>query len=499
MTWRPFTDYVARTMSAWNSAAKARQATLLVAFCTAVFVLVNWRNYVVDDIPQSLLPVTLLREGTVQLDSYRPFYDTLKESGKHYAFTDVNGHLYARNSMYVSMLVAPLYLPPVLAGVSLHDARFWIAWGTLCAAFFTAVAVALTYLTLCRWVDGPSALMLSLLYAFGSCLWTIIAHTIYDHLGGLVCVAALAWTLDRFPLSPARAFWAAFLAGAAVGMRPCTVVLLFPLGLYLYCWPGIFATVAARCAAVIGIVLIPLSNAILNAWCFGSWYKTGYPSDLATDWGNPWWEGMTGLLIAPNSGLFTQSPIALLAVVGGWKVWMASSPSPHPASPPQGGRECVSQRGLLRAYSLCFVGYWVLFAHRNQWQGGLDFATRYLSEGYPLWMPLAAVGWSAAMRSAGGRVFVAVAGTWSVLYQLANIATFDAITELNPQHIPWEPRRHFLIVFVDKYGIWAAFTAFLGALVRLALCSIVLFYVLGRFLEAGIRDSARLVETRPKA
>src|SRR5204863_4086724 len=111
-----------------------------------------------------------------------------------------------------------------------------------------------------------------------------------------------AWILDRFPLSEARAFVAAFLAGAAVGMRPSTVVLLLPLGFYLYFWPGIFIDVRARLAAILGVLLIPVSNAILNAWCFGGWNKTGYPADLANDWGNPWWEGAAGLLIAPNSG-----------------------------------------------------------------------------------------------------------------------------------------------------------------------------------------------------
>lgn len=473
MKLSPLTDYVERAGASWKGASAARRFAVLTCFCAALFVLVNWRNYVVDDIPQSLLPVTLLREGTVRLDSYRPEYEELKQSGKHYAFTEVDGHLYARNSMYVSALVAPLYLPPVLAGVSLHNTRFWIAWGTISAAFYTALAVALAYLTLARWTDDSSAVMLSLFYAFGSCLWTIVGHTLYDHLGGLVCVAALAWVLDRFPLSSGRAFAAAFLAGAAVGMRPSTVVLLFPLGLYLFCWPGIFLNLRSRLAALVGILLIPASNALLNAWCFGGWNKTGYPADLASDWGNPVWEGLAGLLIAPNSGLFTQSPIALLAVVGGWKVWAGS----------RGGQKAIQQAGLLRAYSLCFVSYWILFAHRNQWQGGLDFATRYLSEGYPLWMPLVAVGWNSVRGSVVGKAFVAAAGAWSVLYQVANIATFDAITEFNPPHVPWNPGRHFLMVFVEKHGLPAAGIAVANALARFTLFSLAIGYALVFFLR----------------
>lgn len=433
-----------------------------------LFILVNWRDFVVDDIPQSLVPVTLWREGTIRLDSYRPLYEELKQKRQHYAFTESGGHLYPRNSVYVSLLIAPLYLPPILTGRDLLEWRLWVAWGTVCAAVFTAVAVGLTYLTLRRWVDDGSALLLSLLYAFGTCLWTVIGHTVYDHLGGLVCVAGLAWTLTGFPLSTPRAFWAAFLAGASVGMRPCTVVLLLPLGLYLFLWPGVFTGLKARLAALVGILVIPASNAALNSWCFGAWYKTGYPSDLATDWGNPWWEGVTGLLIAPNSGLFTQSPFMLLGILGIWLVWRNRG---------------QPDTGLLRAYSLCFAAYWVLFAHRNEWQGGLDFATRYLSEGYPLWMPLVAIGWNRARIWRGGHAFLAIAGGWSVFYQLANLATFDMITSLNPKHVPWDPRQHFFMVVLGHRGPVAAAQAVLWSLLKFALCAATLGCLLERFLR----------------
>ena len=168
--------YLSRARDCWQSAADGRRAAAVVVFCATLFILVNWRDFVADDIPQSLVPVTLWREGTIRLDSFQPDYDKLKETRQHYAFTESGGHLYPRNSVYVSLLIAPLYLPPVLSGRDLHDLRFWVAWGTVCAAFFTAISVAFTYLTLRRWVDDAAALVLSLLCAFGTCLWTVIGH-----------------------------------------------------------------------------------------------------------------------------------------------------------------------------------------------------------------------------------------------------------------------------------------------------------------------------------
>src|SRR5205807_1214344 len=111
-------------------------------------------------------------------------------------------------------------------------------------------------------------------------------------------------------------------------------------------------------------------------------------------WRTYWPEGAAGLLIAPNSGLFVQSPFTLLALVGGWVVWRS--------------RGSVREAGLLRIYTICFVAYWALFAKWHDWQGGLTFTTRMLSEGYPLWMPLVLVGWDRLRACQPARVAVVV-------------------------------------------------------------------------------------------
>src|SRR5262249_47612878 len=115
--------------------------------------------------------------------------------------------------------------------------------------------------------------------------------------------------------------------------------------------------------------------------------------------------------------------------------------------------------GLLRVYTLCFLAYWALFAKWHDWQGGLTFTTRMLSEGYPLWMPLVMVGWDRVRGHGWARVGVAAAGAWSVLYQLANLATFDATTPLNTKHLPWTPRDHFFVVHIAEFGAAATLKA----------------------------------------
>src|SRR5438128_7713641 len=50
--------YLSRARDCWQSAADGRRAAAVVVFCATLFILVNWRDFVADDIPQSLVPVT---------------------------------------------------------------------------------------------------------------------------------------------------------------------------------------------------------------------------------------------------------------------------------------------------------------------------------------------------------------------------------------------------------------------------------------------------------
>lgn len=460
----------------WTTATDARRAGVLAGFCAALFLLVNWRNYHQDVIPLAFAPVSVWRSGTVDVDAFRPYYEAIPAS-QRWAWTEAHGHLYPRKSIFVSLLVAPLYLPPILAGVPDSEYRFWIGWGRLCAALLTGLTVALCYLVLRRWGDVGSATFLSLLLAFGTCLWTIVGQTLYDH-QAVLFIAVVAWLLTDFPLSPGKAFLAALAAGAAVALRPPVVVLLFPLGLYLLL-PGRLGGCRAYLAAFAGVSVFPLLLALANALMFGHWYATGYPPEEYRDnWRTFWLVGASGLLIAPNSGLFVQSPFTLLALVGGWVVWR--------------GRE-VREGGLLRVYTLTFVAYWSLFALWHDWQGGLTFSTRMLCEGYPLWLPLALVGWTRVREWAWARIAVLVAGGYSVVYHLVNVATFDAVTPMNPVHWPWVPREHYLALHWATFGASATLQAIAGTVALFVACVVVLAFALAPLLRPACESTGRSV------
>jgi hypothetical protein len=320
-----------------------------------------------------------------------------------------------------------------------------------------------------------------LLLAFGTCVWTVWGQSLNYHLGAGLCIAALVFALRDFPLSPTRAMAAGFLAGAAVGMRPTTVVLLAPLALYLLV-PGRLRGLKALFGAALGLAVVPLCNLALNRWQFGGWLATGYSPAEASRWTSAPWEGAAGLLLAPNSGLWVQSPFTLLALVGGWAAWR--------------GHGLILERGLLRTYSLCFIAYWLLFAWWYDWQGGLSFSSRMLSEGYPLWLPLVALGWNTVRPFGVARWLFFAAAVWSVAYQLVGVALFDAVSGDNPPHDPWHLGRHFYALYIARHGVAEALAA-IGVTAALFLTSsAIVAYICGRvFLVRSGRKQVQSAQT----
>lgn len=461
---RPF---LSRLGSDWLNGTDARRACCLLFLCSALFVLVNWRSIPSDNIAMPLLPVSLLRHGTLDLDAFRPYYEDLPDD-QNYSFTESNGHLYPMKAYFSALLATPLYVPPVLANIPTlqentkekadktgerYSVEFWTNWGRLSTATLAGLSVALMYLALRRWADVTEATAFSLLFGFGTCVWTIVGQTLSHQLGGVVCSAALVLCLHDFPLSVGRAAWAGFLAGATVVMRPPTVVMLLPLGLYLMFWPGLLDGWKARLSSFAGLLVMPILYGVANSCMFGHWYKTGYPREEVTgQWTTPILEGAAGLLISPNCGLLVQSPFTLLAFVGGWAVWRSAT---------------IRDAGLLRAYSLCFIPYWLMFACWHDWKGGMTFSSRMLCEGYPLWMPLVVLGWKQIEHLSWARRLAIAAGIFAVVYELANVAVFDRVTptEILSESVfggrerrlyPWLPNEHFFALYVRHFGLWSA-------------------------------------------
>lgn len=419
---------------AWDSATDSRRAALLGLVAAATCVLVNWRNYLIDFVPLALVPVALTVDGTLYLDAYRGYYESL-DPGQKFTFVEARGHLVPMKPVFGSLLAWPAFVPPVLYGVDPQFIGFWVGWGRLPAAAMVGVTVALAFQIARRYGSPRASLLIVGAWTFGTSVWTVAGQTLNYHTSTLLFVAATLFAIRDFPLSPTRAAWAGFLAGTAVAMRHTPVVMLLPLGLFL-CWPGSVRGFRAWLAALAGVLAMPLAAAIYNHVVFGHWASTGYSEQMDL-WNRPFWEGMLGQAIAPNSGTLVQSPFFALALVGTWAAAF------DPTTP---------DRGLVRACLLGFLAYAALFAKWHDWMGGLCFSARMLSEAYPLLIPATLIGWNRIRTKSWAKPALVAACAWAILYQIAGVALFDRICDDFPIHKPWVPSEHFYLLFVHKFG-----------------------------------------------
>jgi hypothetical protein len=118
----------------------------------------------------------------------------------------------------------------------------------------------------------------------------------------------------------------------------------------------------------------------------------------------------------------------------------------------------------------------------HDWQGGLTFTSRMISEGYPLWMVLVIEGWNAVRDRPWALPVTVYAGIWSVVYELVNLSTFDQTTPLNTLHEPWTPWDHFFWVHVTHFGPWQTALLVSRSVFLFAIASFFIAYALRGFI-----------------
>ena len=135
-----------------------------------------------------------------------------------------------------------------------------------------ALSASLLYLLLRRRVAEPTALLLTVAYAFGTTTWVISSQALWQHgMAELLVIGALL--LLTGPCTTPRALAAGLLCGLIVGNRPPDVFLAVALGAYGLFWAGRRAALLAAAAA--------LSARASTAW--QAWFSFAKPSAAAAD------------------------------------------------------------------------------------------------------------------------------------------------------------------------------------------------------------------------
>jgi len=346
-----------------------------------------------DSLPASLIPFSILLDGSISLDRFGPYVVEHVPYGSS-VVQKTGGHWYSVFPIAGPILATPLYVPILLVprlgalppGSLIVIAR--ISEKVVAVALAAAAAVALLLL-LRRLTSERSAWMLALLFALGTGNWSTSSQALWQHTFGVLPIVGCLYSIERFsdPGSSQRWYWMAGICSAlAVAVRPTNLAMIPALALALVFGPfrlSYFLRVFAPPAA---------AAALVAAYNYAAFHKVigGYPYLLIGHLSS----GLLGILISPGRGLLIYTPVAAVALVV-FTARARASVLKH--------RPLAAAAGTFALCQVVFIALWPM------WWGGHCWGPRLLTEILPPIIILIAIGLPAIRPGFFRAAFVAAA------------------------------------------------------------------------------------------
>lgn len=391
----------------------------------------RWDQVLAPSAPESNTPATSTtgsepQAGSSMAELYRARKLVLRGPG-YYLFPSrlVDGR--TRERLYANTFGpgAGLTALPVFAASRLvvrdlraHPKLVWYA-AKFTASLSVALSAGLIYLALVRFTPARLALLTSLAYGLGTCVWSTSSQALWQHGPSEFWLALALFFLVRDSLAPLSAAAGGAALAMAVACRPTNAVVLAIVASWLVVrdWRGLVAM-------LVGALPIGIALAAYNAIYLGSpltFGQTEIAEKLALHkcgapgvWQTPLWLGTAGLLISPGRGLFIFSPWLLLALGGAVIVWRDPRYAP------------------LRPLPFAALAMLAVHAKFYDWWGGWAFGYRPIVDATVLLAPLAAIALaslpvdrtSAARRRLAWGCF-ALLVAWSIGVQTLGAFAYD--------------------------------------------------------------------------
>lgn len=262
-----------------------------------------------------------------------PFFDHVDVPeivGPDYFGPNSDGHVVLSRQPGQIWAAVPFYA--LLSGADRSD--FTTGPGQIASAFWSAAAMALLFLGLCRGLSRRAALASTLVVAFGTPVWSVAAATLWPHVVTVLglCGAVLALNRNRF-------LWAGIAFGIALLARPHIALIAGVVGVGLA-----ISRRSPRVAMLIGLGSGLMLGVLVswNHYVYGAWSVTGgYAQSVGdmvpgsadeTRLGGGYLGQLAGFFFSPDKGFLVWTPLALVllpllwrcrAHVRDWMWWLA--------------------------------------------------------------------------------------------------------------------------------------------------------------------------------
>lgn len=341
---------LAALAKSWKNDGRSTQT---IFFLALTLYLSTFRWHGGDDIPNSILPFSILGHGTLSLDPFRAWF---AERGLTQDFTiPAPPHLLSAFPVAPALMVLPLYLIPVLAGLGPQE-QLIHNLSKIGASLICALSVLIFY-RLARQRAGKSwALGVTLLYAFGTYTFSVSSQALYQHGPSQLALIAALWFLLKERPRPQDFAWSGLALGVAMACRHDNIFFVLPLGLYVLIHRKPKETLRLIFGAAPPLILL----------LFFYWFYTGkfappesaYQSSL---FGSFHADAAAAMILSPTRGLLTLMPASLFGL---WGLALALRDSKSRWAP---------------YLALGCASTWIFYCYRITWSGGGTFGNRYFA------------------------------------------------------------------------------------------------------------------------
>jgi hypothetical protein len=332
-----------------------------------------------DTVPNTLLPLAVLRGDGVYLDRFRALF--VREWGTPTPiFVAVSrGHLVSRYPIGPGLLAVPFYLPQVAyldraqPGWDRSLVRAYAEsrmMGKRTAALLTALAAVALHRLLIALGLTRAAAAATLATALGSGLWSVGSQALWPHGPAALFLTLLMLALSREPVSRTWLVLGGLAAAMLVVVR--SIDLIFAL--VALAW--VIGTQPRRVGwflpapLVLGLLLVGSNLYFFDSVAGGQDEIERHHRILhgvEAPWSGNLRDGMMGTLFSPSRGLFVYSPWVLPA--------LAVLP---------GSFRLLRRGSVARWLVFALIPYLVLLSKYAVWWGGGTFGARYWTDALPI-------------------------------------------------------------------------------------------------------------------
>jgi len=369
-----------------------------------------------DSVPMLQTAVSLLVDGDLALDEF-----TDPDHPPYYVCR-INGHYYSGYNLGPVLIALPFVQVCRWLGGDLLDSAMRRRFEKVIASVVAAASALLMFCVFLRMSRPAAAVVLTIVYALGSQVWSTASQALWQH--GPVALSVSAILMIEYH-SKHRPSWR------------LTIVQGVMLGFAAACRP----TAAILGAAFAGLVLwrrrrhlgALLAGGVLAYLPFGLIHLTVYQSVLgpyqrfaaAGVWAHDSLTGLAGTLVSPARGLLVYQPWVVPAIATAFHRFRRRIDS-----------------GLSLALGGWCIVHLLLVSHFGMWWGGHCWGPRYLTDLMPALVVLAAPVVEGLWSYSAGRICAIVLIAWSVALQATGAYSREAIRwNAVPADVDHSPQR----------------------------------------------------------